>query len=80
VIRRYCEKCKVFKPKRVFHCERCDICIEGFDHHCPWMSKCIGKKNLKSFYLFILSLPAAFFYFGFMIYTAFSQGTQGKQK
>ena len=34
----------------------------GFDHHCPWTSKCIGKGNIISFYLFIL------FTFGFFVY------------
>ena len=32
------------------------------DHHCPWTGKCIAKKNLRSFYIFLnfLSLHIAF--------------------
>ena len=37
------------------------------DHHCPWTSHCVGKNNIISFYIFILStlfsicyLPLAF--------------------
>ena len=32
------------------------MCIEELDHHCPWSSKCIGKNNLKPFYIFVSSL------------------------
>ena len=43
--------------RRTFHCRDCDMCIEGFDHHCPWTSKCIGKGNIVPFYVFIVSTP-----------------------
>lgn len=45
------------------HCEDCDICVEGFDHHCPWTGKCIGRRNLYGFYVFVIST------FGFFIYS-----------
>lgn len=34
------------------HCSDCDVCIKGYDHHCPWTSKCIGENNLWKFYAF----------------------------
>jgi len=27
-----------------------------FDHHCPFVNNCIGKKNIKYFYGFIVAL------------------------
>ena len=53
-----CSKCNILIPKnfKVTHCNRCQICIREHDHHCPWTSKCIGKFNIKSFYIFVNSL------------------------
>ena len=53
-----CEKCNVVmdNSKRIVHCEECNICIMGYDHHCPWSSKCIGKNNLSMFNKFIFGL------------------------
>lgn len=42
------------KERKTEHCGDCDVCIEGFDHHCPWVSKCIGKENLCAFYTFLV--------------------------
>lgn len=46
----YCDVCNVYQhPKRnIEHCYDCNYCIEGLDHHCPWMGQCVGKKNMKS--------------------------------
>ena len=38
-----------------FHCRICNVCIEGYDHHCPWVTKCVGKGNICSFYIFVTS-------------------------
>lgn len=44
----YCKKsgCKCFYNGRYRkHCKSCNKCVEGFDHHCPFLNQCIGKNN-----------------------------------
>eukprot|EP00931_Biecheleriopsis_adriatica_P008073 TRINITY_DN109305_c0_g1_i1.p1 TRINITY_DN109305_c0_g1~~TRINITY_DN109305_c0_g1_i1.p1 ORF type:complete len:231 (+),score=39.79 TRINITY_DN109305_c0_g1_i1:27-695(+) len=51
--KRHCDACNVHQPAGALHCGYCQVCILGWDHHCPWMSKCIGRDNLSSFYRFL---------------------------
>lgn len=53
---KYCKICKILvhKENNTFHCDICDICIEEYDHHCVWTSKCIGKNNICSFNIFAI--------------------------
>ncbi|MCQ2817347.1 MAG: hypothetical protein MJ252_08795, partial [archaeon] len=34
---RWCDKCKMWVnvEKKTNHCFECNICVEGYDHHCP---------------------------------------------
>ena len=41
-----------------FHCNECNICVENFDHHCSFASKCIGKRNKFIFKLWLFSIPS----------------------
>jgi len=52
----YCDRCSTFRPPRTIHCTECKLCVPGYDHHCPWLNKCIGKNNLCFFQLFCLLL------------------------
>lgn len=64
-----CERCGiVIKPgERTYHCDDCGICIIGYDHHCPWTSKCIGKGNLTGFYIFVTFTMILFGYLIFAV-------------
>ena len=54
---RKCKDCKMWinTDEKTIHCKKCNICIEGYDHHCDCINMCVGKKNIKNFYLFILT-------------------------
>ncbi|XP_058772095.1 protein S-acyltransferase 24-like [Vicia villosa] len=49
-----CSTCKIVRPLRAKHCPRCNLCVEEFDHHCIFVSTCIGKKNLREFFAFLV--------------------------
>lgn len=48
-----CPFCEVKRCPRTRHCQYCDHCVKGFDHHCPWIHNCVGEKNYALFYFFI---------------------------
>ncbi len=59
-----CPMCKfiIDKSKHYVHCNTCGCCCEGFDHHCPWTSKCVGKGNIFYFNGMLFMICIIFIY------------------
>lgn len=53
--RRYCTACKIEQPIRAKHCKVCKSCVALHDHHCPWIGICIGERNRRAFFWYLLA-------------------------
>jgi hypothetical protein len=51
---RFCKTCNIIRPPKTSHCSFCDHCVMNFDHHCFFVGNCIGERNEKNFYIFLL--------------------------
>ena len=67
---RKCTACNLIieKHKNCKHCEICECCCLGYEHHCSWTSKCVGSGNIIYFYGMIVMVFVVFLYvfIGFM--------------
>ncbi|RWS22127.1 putative protein S-acyltransferase 23-like protein [Leptotrombidium deliense] len=54
-----CHTCKTVQPLRSKHCRFCNRCTARFDHHCIYLSTCIGESNRLSFLFFVANLLIA---------------------
>lgn len=57
---------QIYRPPRTVHCSICDYCVEKFDHHCPWIGTCVGKRNYVYFVIYIVIAGIHFCYLTFM--------------
>ena len=49
----FCFYCRCLWSSSAVHCKTCEKCVEGFDHHCPFINNCVGQNNRKYFIIFI---------------------------
>lgn len=54
-----CAQCRIVKTIRSKHCEKCGGCVARMDHHCPWVNRCVGLNNHRSFFAIIVSMIIA---------------------
>jgi len=52
---KWCDSCDVYRPIRTSHCGICNNCVQNFDHHCPWLGNCIGRRNYRYYLLYIIA-------------------------
>lgn len=50
----FCSYDQVIKSETSFHCTICNRCVEAFDHHCPFINSCLGYRNHRYFWTFIM--------------------------
>lgn len=67
-IREYkiCETCYLIRPLRSTHCNVCDNCVIRFDHHCPWIGTCVGRRNYPYFFIYLCFLNLLQIFTGIM--------------
>ena len=50
---RWSEQSQSYRPRNSSYDPDCAVVVEEFDHTCPWTGTAIGKKNMRSFQMFV---------------------------
>eukprot|EP01063_Lacrimia_lanifica_P005564 TRINITY_DN13333_c0_g1_i1.p1 TRINITY_DN13333_c0_g1~~TRINITY_DN13333_c0_g1_i1.p1 ORF type:complete len:391 (+),score=123.92 TRINITY_DN13333_c0_g1_i1:85-1257(+) len=53
MVRRWCTTCGMLRPLRAAHCTECNVCVDEFDHHCPVIGSCVGRRTFRFFAMFL---------------------------
>lgn len=70
----WCRICQIETQKDTYHCEDCLVCIDGYDHHCVFFSKCIGGGNINMFWGSMAGLVVNFLIIvAILVYTGFGE-------
>ncbi|XP_050538614.1 uncharacterized protein LOC126904025 [Daktulosphaira vitifoliae] len=56
ILSRLCHTCRCVRPLRAKHCRLCNRCVQHFDHHCQYVTNCVGISNRSWFFWFVISL------------------------
>lgn len=71
----YCDQCKINRPATAWHCSTCNTCVLRRDHHCFFLSRCIGLQNQRYYVLYLgyvfISLVYSAYYNYYYVLTKF---------
>ena len=69
--REQCEPCGWAIPLRAIHCRTCEKCVRRYDHHCPWLGNCVGERNYRFFYIYVIFQSCVVFILTYTTYHSF---------
>ncbi|KAL2002813.1 hypothetical protein VTN02DRAFT_5856 [Thermoascus thermophilus] len=71
-----CRTCRLLKPPRSKHCSLCNACVSRHDHHCIWLTNCIGRANYRYFLFLLLSVSTLLVYGAYLGYMVLDETLQ----
>jgi len=60
------------------HCQECQVCVEGYDHHCGVTGVCFGDANVK-YFVMMLGWGGASMMFNGWAHVAFLMAVSGSK-
>lgn len=68
-----CHTCRLEKPARSKHCSVCKACVARHDHHCIWLTNCVGQNNLPYFFALLTSVSVLLIYGAYLGHSLLSK-------